>query len=546
MSEISGILRPRQGARSEHRLPSLRPVSRVSFNLTDKDAFDRAAQLAVRWLAEKVGGQLPDEAQELRGFDTRGEAGLHPCHVVRIDDHRGSVWAARIDEPGSHPDAGDVWSTEIFVERGSGRLVRFGAQLTTRRADPHEPLMLTRPRVVHDVLSELSAEEDDETLIDNVTKATATDAGWLAELINLPSRRLPVVVTATDDDWHGRIDLRQLANRLSGAAHLVALDNEGTWELTRLIGKRMSTFNGAIRIYMPGVTDDDDPFRHPLMFSSTVGSSKRLLDLLANRIFPLGFRDREGDSHFWRLAQLRQVSSEARAQKKTGSDVEKLVRTLAARDDEIAELKERLEDAQALERLAIDGEADALNKVEQLKAENDRLRIRIYELNHLNVGDANTQALPPDRDLQSYDDLADWADEVLGPHIVLHSRALKDARQNGHPDMLRRIESTLLTLRDHWVPWKIQGGVDRRDATKTALAELGVSDEPCFHRKDKAKEKTEYSIKDGSLTRVLYDHFKYGNSRNNAEQFRIYYAWDPDAQKLVIGKMPSHLTNDQS
>jgi hypothetical protein len=90
------------------------------------------------------------------------------------------------------------------------------------------------------------------------------------------------------------------------------------------------------------------------------------------------------------------------------------------------------------------------------------------------------------------------------------------------------------------------GGIEMRDAARKKLAELGVEDEPCFTRREKAREKPEYSVPDGRLTRVLYDHFKYGNSRNNAEQFRIYYAWDLELQKLIIGKMPSHLPNDQS
>ena len=78
------------------------------------------------------------------------------------------------------------------------------------------------------------------------------------------------------------------------------------------------------------------------------------------------------------------------------------------------------------------------------------------------------------------------------------------------------------------------------------MAALGVDDEGCFARREKASEKPDYSVRDGNVTRVLYDHFKYGNSRQNSEQFRIYYAWNDEGGRLIIGKMPSHLPNDQS
>lgn len=524
---------------------SLRPVSRISFNLTDTDAFERAAHFAVRWLGEKAGGVLPPEAEALKSFDTRGSDGYHPCHVVRLDDHSGSVWAARIDEPGSQKEAGETWSTEIFVEGGRGRLVRFGVQLMTRRAVSNSLLRPSRPRLVHDLLRQLSAEEDDESLTETVTDVGMSDAAWLDDLIHKPGRRLPIVVTSTYDGRTGEAELRQLAVRLSGSAHLVAVNPEASWELTRILGKRMSTFNGATRIYMPNVTEDDDPHRHPLFFASSSGSSRTLLDRIAERVFPLGFRDRDGEGHFWRLAQLRQLSSQSEARLQTGSEVEKLTRTVAARDDEIDRLSESLEIARALEKIAAENEALALSQVEQLKVDVDRLKARIYQLGQIKV-DGNSGPSSADRSLENYDDLRDWAEDVLSPHIVLHNRALKECRQHGHVDMLHRIEKTLLTIRDYWIPSKLHGGLERKTACKEALAALGVEDEPCFARRDRARERPDYAVPEGSASRVLYDHFKYGNSRSNSEQFRIYYSWDDENERMIIGKMPSHLPNDQT
>jgi hypothetical protein len=547
MNGITVGVRPtRSPLRASERTTLLRPVSRISFMLTDTDAFEKSARFAVEWLEVKTGGLLPAEALDLQSFDTRGVDGFHPCHAVRLDDHQGSVWAARVDEPGSRPEAGETWSTELFVERRSNSLVRFGAQLTARRPNDAEPLRPSRPRVVHDLLRALSAEADGEALSENVAQIERQHVEGLADLIYRSSRRLPVVVVSTDEQHGSQVDLGKLALRLSGAAHLAMLDPEASWELTRLLDKRMSTFNGAVRIYMPGVVEDEeDPFQHPLWLAPPSGRNSRLIDILAERIFPLGFRDSEGDSQFWHLAQLRQTISVAEARMKSGTETERLQAEITALNDQIEDLKETLETAQALEEIAAGNEKAAQQDVERLKDENDRLRSALYRFQQAE-GAAEVQEKPANRRLANYDDLESWADEVLGPHIVIHRKALKDCRQNGHPDMLERIERTLLAIRDHWIPHKLKPGLDRRNAAMTALGLLGVEDEACFARREKAKEKQEYSVRDGDLTRVLYDHFKYGNSRNNAEQFRIYYAWDDENRRLIIGKMPSHLANDMS
>jgi hypothetical protein len=526
----------------------VRPVSRISFSLTDTDAFEKSARFAVDWLAGKVGGALPAEAQALSGFDTRGLDGLHPCHAARFDDHNGSIWAARIDEPGSNPSAGETWSTELFVERPLGGMVRFGAQLMLRRPTGGPDLRPSRPRLVYDLLRTLSAEADGETIGDSPrVLSTHDDADTLSEVIYRPGRRLPVVVASTDYDGGAQLNLHQLGVRLSGAAHLFAAGPETSWELTRLIGKRMSTFNGGVRIYMPGIVEEEeDPFQHPLWLVPNSGQNPNLINQLAERILPLGFQDNDGETRFWHIGQLRKAASSAAALKTIGSVTERLEAQITALRDEVTDLTEQLEVAAGLERIASNAEKAAQQDVQRLQDEISRLKTENYRLRNAASSETKVENKPPERTLTSYDDLEEWAEEVLGPHIFIHSKAVKECRKNGHADMLDRIANTLIAIRDYWIPFKLEGGLDRKSAAERALAELGVEDEGCFTRREKASEKPEYSVQEGTIRRVLYDHFKYGNSRQNSEQFRIYYAWDDDGRRLIVGKMPSHLPNDQS
>lgn len=548
MSQILDGLRPLL-MQADQPTTQVRPVSRISFSLTDTRAFEKSARFAVDWLEKKVGGNLPEEASRLATFNTWGLDGLHPCHAVRLDDHTGSIWAARVDEPGSNRSAGETWSTELFVERPVGGMVRFGAQLMVRRPTGSAELRPSRPRLVYDLLRTLSAEVDGEAISDAAIGLTShDDAHTLARLIYRPMRRLPIVVVSTDYEGRAQLNLHQLGVRLSGAAHLYNAGPETSWELTRLVGKRMSTFNGGVRIYMPGlVEEEEDHYQHPLWLAPPSGSNPHLINELAERILPLGFQDNDGDTRFWHMGQLRKAASATVAINTKGPEADQLRAQVAASKDEIDDLKEQLEIAVGLERIASSAEKTAQQDVQRLLDEISRLKEVNFRLRNLPKygGDAEVTN-KQDRVLGSYDDLEDWAEEVLGPHIYIHNKALKDCRKNGHLDMLVRISDTLIAIRDYWIPFKLEGGLDKKEAAEKALAGLGVEDEGCFTRRDKASEKPEYSVRDGNITWVLYDHFKYGNSRQNSEQFRIYYSWDEDRRRLIIGKMPSHLQNDLS
>ena len=228
-----------------------------------------------------------------------------------------------------------------------------------------------------------------------------------------------------------------------------------------------------------------------------------------------------------------------------GSETAKLEAQLTALQDEVSDLKEQLDVAAGLERIASDAEKAAQQDVQRLQEEISRLKSENYRLRNTEAATTSVQQAV-ERELENYDDVEEWAEDVLGPHIYIHNKALKDCRKNGHPAMLERIAKALLTIRDYWIPYKLEGGIGKKEAANKALAALGVEDEGCFARRDKASEKPEYSVREGAITWVLYDHFKYGNSRQNSEQFRIYYAWDDEGRRLIIGKMPSHLPNDMS
>lgn len=95
--------------------------------------------------------------------------------------------------------------------------------------------------------------------------------GIAAEIKN-PTRTMPIVVVATAEDGHlalPEID-EQLSYDLAGLANLVVVDAGAAWALTDHLGKSLSCFDGAVRIYWPRFRQTNDPFRHSLWTSRSL------------------------------------------------------------------------------------------------------------------------------------------------------------------------------------------------------------------------------------------------------------------------------------
>jgi hypothetical protein len=78
-------------------------------------------------------------------------------------------------------------------------------------------------------------------------------------------RRLPVIGLSESTRSVGmRVDPERLASDLTGLAHVWVIPTSATWALSDALSPRLGAYNGAIRLWWPGLTRDDDPYSHPL------------------------------------------------------------------------------------------------------------------------------------------------------------------------------------------------------------------------------------------------------------------------------------------
>ncbi|MCG3777282.1 MAG: hypothetical protein JW395_4160 [Nitrospira sp.] len=530
-------------ARMQASRATVRPVSRTWFELSDKAAFDTCVELCLKWMGPRSQVKLPDQAWKGEAFDVTDVMGANPAKAVRISGTDGAVWAARLDWP--DPENPRTWISEFFAERRSGQLSRFGAQLTCVIRGEAAPFDFSRPTVVRHVLESLSAEADGWSLPNAAVRIGKSEVSDFVGLLYEPNRRLPVITISESESGVTRIPPDELAQTVAGAAHIIHLSADASWELTRSVGKRMSVYNGAARLYLPGLTEDsEDPYQHPLFLQ--VDGGQDFIKAMAARVLPHAFLTATEVDDFPRFAVLRDIA--ARQQLRTGSARSQTEQVRIELGLLKLEYQEAIDERDSWQALAQDEEAkrqasDA--EVERLKEENQRLEAKASTLEHgLNAALETKPKETVVRELESYHDLEDWADEVLGERIYIHQSALRDCRKNGHDKMLKRLSDVLIVIRDFVVPARIHGGLERYNLANARLTELGMEDSPCFVNREEAKWTAGYSIPYDGMTHVLYDHIKYGNGYDNANQIRIYYFWDEPRRRFVIGKMPSHLRNN--
>lgn len=144
-----------------------------------------------------------------------------------------------------------------------------------------------------------------------------------------------------------------------------------------------------------------------------------------------------------------------------------------------------------------------------------------------------------------WSDLEAWAAQRLPRSIVLTPRALRAARKCNHPNP-DRVAAALLLLAT--ARWRMSNG--DRDAAASfneGLRALRLRDG--FSNAELLRGRTgdEYVLEYDGRRCLLDRHLaSFSSGFNDPKLIRIYYFWCKRTAKIVVGHLPTHLTNTQS
>lgn len=249
----------------------------------------------------------------------------------------------------------------------------------------------------------------------------------LAAAILDPNRTVPFVVVSQTDGSTALPKLdEKLAFDLAGLANVFAVDEDASWALTDALGKRLSCYDGAVRVYWPHFSRESDPYRHPLWTGARLGAFsddprqtrerfRRQMRATMMRAAALGtIRPKEIDEI--RDAAAKAVFATMKAKATSKTDFEKLADSYAADNDELRKEKATLE-----ERIA-----GLQSRISELEAEKTAILVRAQNAELLlKYTPESADDIAPEGDDEHEGD-----DEEIGPPESGEVRFYKKTRSN--------------------------------------------------------------------------------------------------------------------
>jgi hypothetical protein len=513
-----------------------REILRVASSLGQRDKVEAATEARteiLKWAEKRTGGRLPSLAWDHKDFEHL--AGGRNCTVARIDDDARDIWAIRADDPDKNI-AQRVWTTEAIVGSRHGQRPLFSLRLLV--SSPEQELMIEPavPGLVHQLASKSGLYLGPDQLVPEPWIVESDDDAdqLLVKLVD-PTRKVPIIVLTvpelSNDLTRPLVDPVPIARATLGIAIVVVLPAQFTWALTERFGKRLSVFNGAVRVYLSGFAEDANPYGgHELVLADRLSTPDKASQISAwlrqkaatesLRRFRLG----QDVLSFSAVRELSLDSKRIRLEQEGATETEQL----SAAQAQIATLKEDLKKEQEEQRWILDEHKLAEERAQIAEAQLTAASYRIQQL----IGQLNARGESPDTNIplpMLWGDFVDWCEQNLVGRVLLSARARREVKAPQFKDV-GTAARCLLWLANDYRERRISGG----DGDLRVQIESGIQNDRCgadsFQTDWRGtRADVEWHIKNG------------GNTRDPSRCLRIYYFWDDASQQVVVASMPAHI-----
>lgn len=513
---------------------------------TDK-TFDSTRTRILRWLGNK-------------GFRTTDLAGNNhiesPDGEVTIESDGERIWSLRFDDRRSMSQ-GAIWRVEATLINDSQPA--FGLRLIQVRSDEDAPPPVASgvPQVVSDLAKDIGLMDAGTALLSTATHLSGeSEAPKLLQLILNPERVQPVIVIVGDID----ASAERLAKRLTGVAHVVCIDAAVSQQLIRRLGRERSVYGHAVRLYRPGFATDADPYQHPVFPLKSRQLSKWLVNDLFEEACAISLEAEDLDERVPSFQIIRQHLTEQRlhsSEERLATLREQANNAVASKDEQISQLQamnKELEAALGEHRAKATELGTQMTELQdELRAtrrERDEARAEVRRSRYQFHAQWNENEAQPGEDAgesyypDTWDDLDTWVEMYGENKLVLLPSAAKAARESPFKNIPLAYKA-LEYLARHYVPMRTRDEDDPAPykASQQALNELGLELSGVGSALDDHRYKQDYRRQYEGKDIWLDQHLKAGVGFDPAALFRLYFWYDADAEKVVVGHLPGHLTN---
>ncbi len=502
-----------------------------------REGVDRPAKEAknqvLKWAQARSGGRLPEEAWAHQSFEFL--SGGRNCVAIRIESVESDIWGIRAEDPDKEI-AGRIWTTEVTIGSINSEIPKFSLRLLASTREENLFIEPHTPGLVRQVAEKCGISSDSYLISASAWQIDSIDrVERLIEFLVSPDRRLPIIILSVQESSDNKhmplLDPSSLAPAVIGLAHVAVLPAEFTWHLTERFGKRLSVFGGAMRVYLPGFTEDADPYgEHKLVVSDQLDTKEKILRescWLRAFVASESIRRTRLDKDVVGFSTIKNVSLRYQQQElveKGASEGEQLV-TAKQRIDALEEqIENKLEWEQVLSDLHGEAEERAQIAEAQLRSSTFRIQQLIEQVKERGSSPDENMPVP-----NTWDDFAEWCETNLVGRVVLSPRARRGVKSPKFEDVTLTARC-LIWLANECRNLKLGDGTE---SISGQVIEPGYINEHCggdeyeFSWQGKS-HKVEWHIKNG------------GNTRDPTRCLRIYYFWDDNSRQFVVADMPAH------
>lgn len=514
--------------------------------LSPSDTAEVARHAVLAWLRSDKGLPLPDPLDDVFQIDL-------PDATVLTDAVPG-LWTLRYDDR-DRAVPGRTWRTEVVIGTTPERA--FASMRLVRVSPSPEDTSSTSasiPRLVSRVAARIGLSDAGVPLrADPWVIASEDGIEALMRLLLDPARLQPVlVVTSRDPSWIGvAAESGALAAKLHGFAHLVVVHPSMTFTLSRELGRPLSVFGDACRLYRPGFTADDDAHSNPLFLRRGDTPPRPLVSRIvqtAATLAPSRVTEEEVPTFAFARALMARSRQAPPSPAQSFPSVERVqvleqsILALTAERDtwqqsygELDAMARSREDELLLDRESLREEIARLRSQNfHLRAQNDQLRVTIAR----KAGAEPTPVTYPD----TWDVLETWAADVLGDDVVLSNKAVRAARKSPFQNIPLAYQALHL-LKDWYLPMRLDRTPETVEAFAARCRELALEISDTGQAVDDRRFKESYRVTWMGRTYKLDQHVSGSSSRDRSLQFRLYFAFDQEQGTIIVGAFPEHMEN---
>ncbi len=522
----------------------------------------KARDLTLTWFRQRFAADLPEDVATAVRSST--ESGSRKFLSALQTEGENAIWACWLDDS---PLASPMTSMiiEAVIWSSGDRVKRFGFRLLGDISpDPRDSGIADRIQVLcglHAAVTETTPGFEFVRSEDQVRKLAA-------HLLDGQRKRAAIVLSTRRNAGTARataLDAKAVAASTSGLASVYVIASDWTRHLTNRIGRKLAVFDGAVRVYLPGLKKDRDPQRHEVHLIGGKPTAEireqawqRLQQVVAEQSGELyrssGSQIPYSAVESEAIALRRRPDSPRRrhrvllermgAQLRTGLGwakrnvtnagqalagirrVRVTTKTESLRFEFVA-VKHKLRESEQSRRKLERQLSEVRRQAGDLKDENNALKESLQR--EAARAEELARSLARHQLPTTWNDIIGWCERQFDGKLLLHPAILRDLPRAQYEDV-RAVARGLSWLAEDYRPGRLDGrGSDLRGAIPDGQ---GVRNERCGS--------DSFEVNWQGRPHSVEWHLRKGDRRDPRHCLRIYYFWDPTLEQVVVADMPAH------